>query len=78
MTLTLVFFFLTVAKLAVVGFLFWAAMSRMEKGSMGVVVGVGAAIAGFTLGVSQGASSREGQVAMEEQSRLTKPDPEDF
>lgn len=57
------------AKLAVVGGLLYLVVTRMPVEPLGVVLGVGGAIGGFTLGVTQAAASPEGQSAIEAQEK---------
>lgn len=57
------------AKLAVVGGLLYLVVTRMPVDPLGVVLGVGGAIGGFTLGVTRAAASPEGQAEIAAQEK---------
>ena len=58
-------------KMAVVGILLWLGLTRFGLDPLGLVIGIGAAILGFTLGLARGSASPEGKSAMAaEEARL--------
>lgn len=60
--------FVFMTKMAVIGLLFWLVLAKWSMEPLGVVAGIGAAIAGLTFGVARGSSSPEGKAAMEAES----------
>lgn len=63
--------FLLVGKLGFVAIILWAVITKLEVSPVGVVAGIGAAILGFTWGLSRASASKEGQAAIEaEEQRI--------
>jgi hypothetical protein len=58
---------LLASKLAIVAGLFWAMVSLLPVGGLGLVIGLAAAIGGFTLGLHQAQGSEAGKRAVEEE-----------
>jgi hypothetical protein len=55
---------LLVMKLVVVAFLLWAALSWLHVSGLGIVIGIGMALAGLVIGANRGSTSKAGQKAM--------------
>lgn len=51
-------------KLILVAFALWAALTWFNVSGLGIVIGVGVALASLVYGVNRGSSSKEGQAAM--------------
>lgn len=63
--------FLLLGKLAFVAVLLWWVISKAQVSALGTVAGIGAAILGFTWGLSRASASPEGQKAIEaEEQRI--------
>lgn len=61
---------LMLGKLGFVGALLWSAIGRHGLDGIGIPLGIGAGLAGFTWGVLRAQGSREGQAAMEAEELL--------
>ncbi len=55
---------LLVAKLVIVAFLLWAALTWLHVSGLGIVIGIGIALAGLVIGANRGSTSKAGQKAM--------------
>jgi uncharacterized membrane protein len=62
------FSLLLMGKLGVAGLLFWAALERYGLSPVGILIGIGAAVLGFTWGLKSASDSPEGRAAMEAES----------
>jgi hypothetical protein len=60
---------LLLLKLTVGAVVLWLALTRWQVSGLGVVVGIGAAILGFTVGMNRAIASPEGRHAIEEEEK---------
>jgi hypothetical protein len=68
---------LLILKLIVVGFFLWAALSLLRVSGLGIVIGIGVALAALVIGANRGSTSKEGQKAMADAEERIRHDLED-